>query len=835
MRILIAAGITVLMQLGTLAVEPQLPAHLRPVSVLDQVDYCYTLVEEGEQVDVLESCFRHARLILDQGLRRRDAEQARGEKFEARLAAGVSDIARRLESFSTDDPERLPWEVRELQNAIRALRVELSRISAAQHMQISLVSRGGVSLGNWQAGFLYLVTEWAKEQPGDHAFSTVTGASAGAVNGFGATIEGCKPQNLSATDSLYYRIWMDLGLFGRHGRPGLFPLKKGGSTALSLFTNEALETILGEAMTYVRNGEYLPSCSVDFGFVTTHLDPSDSPVHVRQDGNPILTTKKLKEKFSVRLNFSDNELKIVNIGPTGASAADRIFYAGLGHEREVPLQSLLLGVRASGAFPAAFPPVPLTYVEHLPGPDGTVLPKKRVATFIDGGLLDNTPVGLAVTLDSWRDQSEPQLPHLEGLIPAEPRTYIFLEPSVRSWVLGNEEEPESKAARRGLISQYLGFARDLLGTATDAQLTNTAERFSFVRRETRDWTQPRLSVPERHMPITGTQFDHFMAFLERDFRIFDFYVGMADGYAYLERERCLLVGNETECDVGDTIRGLDAALQAENPRYRCVRAYYDSPAARVLERIGTEQLPAECLSLEPVVCDGTTSPDSAESVRDFLRSRAVLDTPAEDACIEPAISNHNFRALLAAMHNYKLWMQSDSYSITDEFDRFVEELSSGTRRTGAHGRSSRAFARWSRPVSIGSRRNKASWARTYSGWVAEPGPTPPWGRTLPAISSAWQPWPTAWNSPGAGACAGRNGAGIPPSASSISRIRPMVRGTSRSQPISIYPHRRLGFFRCGNSSTSRRASAGLPLKGSRSRTRARGTSLFVRAPEPSWR
>ena len=679
----------------SLAPEKSLQPHIRPIDITAQLDYCRTLVETKADSDTVSNCLRYAARILDEGMRLRRSSPQRGEGFEETLDDGAMEIVVRLDELARGDGKRLGHDLDELDEMIRALRLELSRIAATEHVELSLVSRGGVSLGNWQAGFLYSVTEWAKTRRGDateskasdSAFSTVTGASAGAVNGFTAAIEGCKPPNPSASDSLYYRVWTNLGLFGRHGAPGLFPGKEGGSTAISLFTDDALDASLSMATRYIEEGGQLVPCSVDFGFVTTHLDPTQSPVHVRQDGDPILTTKKLKEKFTVRLDFPDDAstgsasgkstLRVTNIGPPEDRKGDQAYYAGLGHTQDVPLQSLMLGVRASGAFPGAFPPVPLAYTQYLPGPDGGVLRKKRLATFIDGGILDNTPVGLAVTLDAWRADSVHPDPLLEGLIAAEPRTYIFLEPLVTSWIRGGQEREEAHQRERDLFKTYLTFAGDLLATTTDAQLTNTAEQFPFVRRESRDWTRPHLSVPERHMPITGAQFEHFMAFLERDFRIFDFYVGMADAYAYLEREECLFAPEGESCEASENLRHLDTTLKDANPNYRCIRAYYDSEDSRVLKRINTDQLPQQCAALAKVVCDGDVEPDSRESVAAFLASGAVSSAAAEDRCIEPSIANHNFRALLAGMHNYKVWMQSDEYSAADELDRFFGELSTG--------------------------------------------------------------------------------------------------------------------------------------------------------------
>jgi predicted acylesterase/phospholipase RssA len=663
---------------------------------LQQIAYCAGLIGESTSNSTLKQCFAHAADLLETGLRKQQSIGVPGDHSGESLVQGVEQIIRTLRTLPVHDREQLSERLAKLDRTIEKLRIRLSRMAAAEQVELSLVSRGGVSLGSWQAGFLFSVTEWAKERPGQQespegsrpAFSTVTGASAGAVNGLAAAIEGCKHPNHSAADSLYYKVWMDLGLFGRHGRPGLLPGPEGGSSALNLFTDEAIEATLAKARQYIEEGEPRPSCRVDFGFVTTHIDRTLSPVHVAPDGTPILTTRKLKEKFAVRLDFdkrvaelngtaSTPVLSITNIAPSREFASDRIYYAGLGHSTEVPLESLLMGVRASGAFPAAFPPVSMKYVEYVPGPEKTVRPIRRVATFIDGGVLDNTPVGLAVGLDQWRNAATDSNPYLEGLLQLDPRTYIFLEPGVTSWLHGTEKAGEGGPAQRNILKTYIEFSTALLATSMDAQLTNTAEQYPFVRRARNDWTMPRLTVPERHMPITGEQFLHFMAFLERDFREFDFNVGMADAYAYLARESCLYSPDSDGCDESGEIGRLDAALRQENPLYSCMRAYYDGDDFDVLKRISTDDLPDECSHLTKVDCGDSEWEVSPSTVRAFLKSRNVIDQSEPDACIEPSIKNHNFRALIASMHNYKVWMQSDQYSAEREFDQFFDELSGG--------------------------------------------------------------------------------------------------------------------------------------------------------------
>ena len=212
------------------ALEAYAQRHVLPINVTAQVEHCRELIERGEDSATLAKCFRYAALVLKEGIRLRRASPPRSEAFEERLDLGARDIAARLGTVSLDNEKRLGHDLRELDEAIHSLRVELSRIAAAERMQLSLVSRGGVSLGNWQAGFLYSVTEWAKTRrsdgtgpaASDPAFSTVTGASAGAVNGFAAAVEGCKHPNLSASDSLYYQVWTDLGLSGGTANRGSF-------------------------------------------------------------------------------------------------------------------------------------------------------------------------------------------------------------------------------------------------------------------------------------------------------------------------------------------------------------------------------------------------------------------------------------------------------------------------------------------------------------------------------------------------------------------------------------------------------------------------------------
>jgi hypothetical protein len=150
----------------TARAEETAQRHVRPVGVIEQLEHCRVLVENEEDSATLESCFDHAELILNEGLALRKTVPPQSEEFEDQLDSGVREIVARLEALSLDDRERLRRQLLGLDETISSLRADLSRTAAAEHLQLSLISRGGISLGNWQAGFLYSVTEWAKSRPG---------------------------------------------------------------------------------------------------------------------------------------------------------------------------------------------------------------------------------------------------------------------------------------------------------------------------------------------------------------------------------------------------------------------------------------------------------------------------------------------------------------------------------------------------------------------------------------------------------------------------------------------------------------------------------------------
>src|SRR5262249_32845692 len=57
---------------------------------------------------------------------------------------------------------------------------------------IALTASGGVSLGAYQAGYLYFATETVRRTPTAPPLRLVTGASAGSINAFLTAVSSCR-------------------------------------------------------------------------------------------------------------------------------------------------------------------------------------------------------------------------------------------------------------------------------------------------------------------------------------------------------------------------------------------------------------------------------------------------------------------------------------------------------------------------------------------------------------------------------------------------------------------------------------------------------------------
>lgn len=388
---------------------------------------------------------------------------------------------------------------------------------------ISFTISGGVSLGAYEAGFLYYALEASRQSPALPEMRLVTGASAGSVNGLIAILAQCGERPGDLRDSLFWRTWIPTGL-GELYRPE----EVGPQGA---FSRRFLETAADRIERDFQAG-LSETCDVVFGVAVTRVEP-----RTVRAAKGRLELPTMEEKFALRIrgrgagrppsvtNYVEPRYELEQVMlPTGAGG-------------EVPFSSLRDLVFASTAFPLAFPPQRLDHCS-IPAGARPECPASAAtqALFVDGGVFDNSPLRLASRLAgaglregqaraAWLDA-----PRFDEFAP--PKGMVFAHVSVDATAYPPPEEPKGGPDRGSLLGFLRRFPGGLVSTARAKELHTLLEEHPEVGR--------RILLSPRHFPAASDPMAAFFGFLDSQFRAFDFYLGMYEARRTLDellRER----------------------------------------------------------------------------------------------------------------------------------------------------------------------------------------------------------------------------------------------------------------------------------------------------------
>ncbi|MFL5320129.1 MAG: patatin-like phospholipase family protein, partial [Myxococcaceae bacterium] len=499
--------------------------------------------------------------------------QRRVAEYRKKLATAqqVNDALQAL----LDADSRLTWGI---DQALRNL--------TAKVQPTAIVVSGGVSLGAYQAGLLHYYTQYLlqhRQAVGKLAPDlldepvTATGASAGSINAFLSAITICRKPVTRPEDSLFWRVWMPVGF------DGLIDLDD--VTTYSLLSRKPLDRaveLVGQS--WSDDGWRPDPCRINLGFTVTREVPRAIPLN-KTVGS---------DTGSVKLPIQTERVVIVMEGEGGGSPAvrswvppdddsEREFFTDFNVKspaRGALPESLVNILKASSAFPVAFPPV-------LLGQDGG----SSYNYFLDGGVFDNNPVRLAtMLLERSRPGRSANLGIAQSRLKRElPWRLLYVEPDATPW----QDQLVAEARRRdSFASMYSQLVSSLVGTARRAELLSTIEHEHSLR--------DRIDVPLRGWPITGSFLLNFFAFLEEDFRRFDFYSGMADAWEFLH------AGDDAEQRLGLS------EVQVDSREFECVLAFRKTD--------GKQQ------ALEVPSCHGYL--DGAQDKRRAKNLLALLNTSA---------------------------------------------------------------------------------------------------------------------------------------------------------------------------------------------------------------
>jgi predicted acylesterase/phospholipase RssA len=421
---------------------------------------------------------------------------------------------------------------------------------------ISLTVSGGVSLGAYEAGYLYYTSRFIKENKLRLSLKLVTGASAGAINSLLSVLSACSThRDGTPSESLFWRTWMAVGFRELLGTPA-------NRRASAAFTTEALErSAIGVESAWMNGIDQ--RCDVVLGVATTLLKPKQlrltAGIHAEHQEEPFVL--RIQGRGPGRPPILSNYVDARDTMPHAL-----LYLPEDDQARFRALKSLLL---ASAAFPAAFPPVRLKFCRtdpHKPEAACTEASAKE-EYFIDGGVFDNEPLRLAARIaarglkqdgSGFRWSDSPDLaPHplpsalRFKAIDVDAKAY----PAESSRPAGEVREDEEP-----IVPYFLKFVSRFVASARSQQLYSVLEENPSL--------ENTIQSSVNNFPLASEPGLAFAGFFDRGFRESDFYMGMYDA------RRAVLNWKENQNRILVFPEGLEPG-QADWKIFGCVKATLD--------------------------------------------------------------------------------------------------------------------------------------------------------------------------------------------------------------------------------------------------------------------
>ena len=399
---------------------------------------------------------------------------------------------------------------------------------------ISFTISGGVSLGTYQAGYIYYITELFKRNQINSQLKEITGASAGAINAMLSLMSVCSSQHRNPTDSLFWKIWTPLGFKELLGTPSL------GSPS-AVFTSEAME-----AATLIFEKKWMEGldrpCDIVLGITTTLLKPEQVTV-----GEGI-QAKHQEEAFVLRIR--NPEPGVAPLVSNYVDPTDRLPHAllYLPKDRQGQFEALRNLFLASAAFPGAFPPRAIRFCRTRVASPGNAdkngrdhsaecrMEDSKEELFIDGGVFDNEPIRLAIRTAARGLEKSPDgsyqwrpTPNLVRQYPPKEVEFRVLDVDSKRYPAEPPQLQDETLKNPDPILTYLKkVAIRFVTTARSQQLFSVLEENPDI---------PNAIVSTRnYYPLISEPALAFFGFFDRGFRQFDFYMGMYDARKNLSED-----------------------------------------------------------------------------------------------------------------------------------------------------------------------------------------------------------------------------------------------------------------------------------------------------------
>lgn len=371
--------------------------------------------------------------------------------------------------------------------------------------QFALTISGGVSLGAYEGGLTWTLVNYLRSSGGDRLgklnLAGVTGASAGSINALLAAAFWCQHPDekgdSSLDDNLFRETWLPVGL------DQLLPDSNDGFTRADvLFRAAPLEETLARLQQKLFGSaarKFRPGCSVPLGLTVTRTRAEHESAGLGGSAQRFV----IPWRFEVDTEGHAHILRD-DIREDRDSAGSQLFLGESQNGLDARETGSALDVEqasnallASGAFPFAFRPRILCdcalecpseeVVESgsCPGPGAAQtltalscnaippLGKRTLCkrAYVDGGIFDNAPLGLAI------DLVEERAPRA----PLQPIVYMVVDPDLRRLAPRTPKNGESRtggARKRGALEELaldpVELFSNLIGSARTESLSRAA-------------------------------------------------------------------------------------------------------------------------------------------------------------------------------------------------------------------------------------------------------------------------------------------------------------------------------------------------------------------------
>lgn len=394
----------------------------------------------------------------------------------------------------------------------------------------SLTISGGISLGVYEAGLNWVILELLRkrslEASAEYNLRAVTGASAGAINTLIAALRYCEldSSRSGVENNFFAEAWRDIDV-SRMLPKDVKQYDKLQGYHDGIISRTVFSGIISQLEAKAKSNQFRNGCHLNLGLTVTRSIPEVTSIG---SGDAKQSLKIQRFVIPIRLQVKEHQVVFSN-DLDYARRNGELGYLFLRQDAQgrVDFKNVIRAALASSAFPLAFGRVRLQYCRPKQQQNGSddcpAGYEPREYDFVDGGVFDNIPLGLAVELAECSPATDQQCTPISGIM-----NYIYMDPANRrnSIAKGKADEENDNHLNPGYGIYNQGkFWIKAQDVYANAELYRTlASKF----RE-KDLNKRRLLLTNRYGPLGGSYLAHFGAFFDKSFRDFDYYVGVYDG------------------------------------------------------------------------------------------------------------------------------------------------------------------------------------------------------------------------------------------------------------------------------------------------------------------